>query len=107
MDARGRVEHKIKGEGRSGNRDTEITKTDNKSSEKKTVSPVNDGHSKGNEWCNRSMCFERHVVQLGMKEEQGLEAATRRKKEKIHLLLFYVLNTCYNYECKHKITFKN
>lgn len=83
----------------SGNRDTEITKTDNKSLEK-TVSPVNDGHSKGNEWCNRSMCFEGAVVQTSgnsNKEDEG----------KNTLLLFYVLNTCYNYECKHKITFKN
>lgn len=47
MGAWGRVKPRSPEEGMSGNIDTEITKTENKNSDKKTVNPVNDGHNKG------------------------------------------------------------
>lgn len=66
-------------EGRSGNRDTEITKTDIKNSDEKTVSPVNDGHNKGREWR-----IEKHALQRScgsIRDEGGTRYGSRNKED--------------------------
>lgn len=79
MGAWGRVKPRSPGEGMSGNRDTKITKTDNKNSDKKTVTPVNDGHSKG--ISDKVEVCASKKLQFRDKGERSLEAATRRTKE--------------------------
>lgn len=95
------MEHKIKGKGRSGTEILTSPRLITKSSDK-TVSPVNDGHSKGSERC-RSYVLPRSCGSYMHKGGTGYGAETRRKKEKRYLFFYHILNICHNYECKHKI----